>query len=116
MAVGPGGLTDYQRKMNSQQKCNNFMRQFRDDESRELKKLTANQFMEVWSHYDADVQHYVYRQQGGPRENTHADGVRHRALNYTTNTLFKFCAHRVWVKLSPRVPPPCTCRGPERLS
>jgi len=32
----------------------NFMRQFRDPHSRELKKLTANQFMEVWSHYDKD--------------------------------------------------------------
>ncbi len=32
----------------------NFMRQFRDSESRELKKLTAQQFMEVWDHYDDD--------------------------------------------------------------
>lgn len=30
------------------------MRQFREKDSRELKKLTANQFMEVWSHYDKD--------------------------------------------------------------
>ncbi|KAK8727331.1 hypothetical protein OTU49_009822 [Cherax quadricarinatus] len=45
--------------MNSLEKCNNFMRQFRDDESRELKKLTANQFMEVWSHYDADGNGYI---------------------------------------------------------
>nr|XP_045586711.1 calbindin-32-like isoform X2 [Procambarus clarkii] len=59
MAVGSDGLTAYQRKMNSQEKCNNFMRQFRDDESRELKKLTANQFMEVWSHYDADGNGYI---------------------------------------------------------
>lgn len=36
------------------EKCANFMRQFRDPQSRELKKLTANQFMEVWSHYDKD--------------------------------------------------------------
>ena len=36
------------------EKCNNFMRQFRDAESRELKKLTANQFMDVWGHYDED--------------------------------------------------------------
>lgn len=42
------------RKMGPAEKCNNFMRQFRDAESRELKKLTANQFMEVWSHYDED--------------------------------------------------------------
>jgi hypothetical protein len=36
------------------EKAHNFMRQFRDEESRELKKLSANQFMEVWSHYDKD--------------------------------------------------------------
>lgn len=35
-------------------RCTNFMRQFRDPESRELTKLSANQFMEVWSHYDKD--------------------------------------------------------------
>ena len=32
----------------------NFMRQFRDSDSRELKQLTAVQFMEVWDHYDDD--------------------------------------------------------------
>lgn len=32
----------------------NFMKQYRDPHSRELKKLSANQFMEVWSHYDKD--------------------------------------------------------------
>lgn len=36
------------------EKATNFMRQFRDPDSRELKKLSANQFMEVWSHYDKD--------------------------------------------------------------
>lgn len=36
------------------EKAKNFMRQYRDPESRELKKLSANQFMEVWSHYDQD--------------------------------------------------------------
>lgn len=35
-------------------RCSNFMRQFRDSETRELTKLSANQFMEVWSHYDKD--------------------------------------------------------------
>lgn len=35
-------------------RCTNFMRQFRDPESRELTKLSANQFMDVWSHYDKD--------------------------------------------------------------
>lgn len=36
------------------EKATNFMRQYRDPDSRELKKLSANQFMEVWSHYDKD--------------------------------------------------------------
>lgn len=46
------------KKMDSKkagiEKAKNFMRQYRDPESRELKKLSANQFMEVWSHYDQD--------------------------------------------------------------
>lgn len=41
------------KKLNLE-KASNFMRQFRDPDSRELKKLSANQFMEVWSHYDGD--------------------------------------------------------------
>lgn len=41
------------------EKAHNFMRQFRDPESRELKKLSANQFMDVWSHYDVDCK-YIY--------------------------------------------------------
>lgn len=41
------------KKLNLE-KAINFMRQYRDPESRELKKLSANQFMEVWSHYDKD--------------------------------------------------------------
>lgn len=41
------------KKLNLE-KATNFMRQFRDPDSRELKKLSANQFMEVWSHYDKD--------------------------------------------------------------
>ena len=32
----------------------NFMRQFRDSDSLELKKLSAAQFMDVWEHYDTD--------------------------------------------------------------
>lgn len=32
----------------------NFLRQFRDESSLELKQLTATQFMEIWSHYDTD--------------------------------------------------------------
>lgn len=36
------------------ERAQNFMRQYRDPESRELRKLSANQFMDVWSHYDCD--------------------------------------------------------------
>ena len=32
----------------------NFLRQFRNADSRELNKLSAVQFMEVWDHYDND--------------------------------------------------------------
>jgi len=32
----------------------NFLRQFRDKETREFKRITASQFMEVWNHYDSD--------------------------------------------------------------
>uniref|UniRef100_T1JJM2 EF-hand domain-containing protein n=1 Tax=Strigamia maritima TaxID=126957 RepID=T1JJM2_STRMM len=41
------------------EKCSNFMRQFREKDSRELKQLTANQFMDVWSHYDRDANGYI---------------------------------------------------------
>lgn len=40
-------------------RCSNFMRQFRDSETRELTKLSANQFMEVWSHYDKDGNGFI---------------------------------------------------------
>lgn len=36
------------------EKAQNFMRQYRDPDSHEIVKLSANQFMEVWSHYDKD--------------------------------------------------------------
>lgn len=42
------------------EKAQNFMRQYRDPESRELKKLSANQFMDVWSHYDRDGNLHIY--------------------------------------------------------
>lgn len=45
------------KKLNLE-KATNFMRQYRDPQSRELKKLSANQFMEVWSHYDKDGKNY----------------------------------------------------------
>ncbi|XP_050673138.1 calbindin-32 isoform X2 [Leptidea sinapis] len=46
------------KKLNLE-RASNFMRQFRDPDSRELKKLSANQFMEVWSHYDRDGNGYI---------------------------------------------------------
>ncbi|KAK9730579.1 EF-hand domain pair [Popillia japonica] len=46
------------KKLNLE-KATNFMRQYRDPHSRELKKLSANQFMEVWSHYDKDGNGYI---------------------------------------------------------
>lgn len=35
-------------------KSSNFLRQFRDLKTREFKLLSAQQFMEVWNHYDTD--------------------------------------------------------------
>jgi len=35
------------------------MRQFRDADSRELKQLTAAQFMNIWEHYDDDGNGYI---------------------------------------------------------
>jgi hypothetical protein len=43
-------VSEHQR----QRKKENFLRQFRDEESKEIKPLTAAQFMEIWSHYDTD--------------------------------------------------------------
>lgn len=37
----------------------NFMRQFRDSDSLELKKLSAAQFMDVWEHYDSDGNGFI---------------------------------------------------------
>merc|ERR1712141_707498 len=37
----------------------NFMRQFRDSDSLELKKLSAAQFMEVWEHHDNDGNGFI---------------------------------------------------------
>ena len=34
--------------------CNNFLRQFRDEKSNQFKRFTAEQFTEVWNHYDTD--------------------------------------------------------------
>ena len=32
----------------------NFLRQFRDLNTREFKRITAGQFINVWNHYDTD--------------------------------------------------------------
>ena len=37
---------------------NNFLRQFRDKNTREFTKISAGQFMEVWNHYDEDGKHF----------------------------------------------------------
>ena len=36
------------------EKSGNFLRQFRDKKTREFKKISAGQFMDVWNHYDED--------------------------------------------------------------
>lgn len=36
------------------ERAQNFMRKYRDPQSRELRQLTSHQFIEVWSHYDRD--------------------------------------------------------------
>lgn len=53
MAAEAAAAAARAKKLNLE-KATNFMRQYRDPQSRELKKLSANQFMEVWSHYDKD--------------------------------------------------------------
>ncbi|CAF4295213.1 unnamed protein product [Rotaria socialis] len=40
-------------------KRENFLQKFRDEQSRELKQITATQFMEIWSHYDVDGNGYI---------------------------------------------------------
>ena len=40
--------------ISSKLSSSNFLRQFRNAESRELNKLSAVQFIEVWDHYDND--------------------------------------------------------------
>ena len=40
--------------ISSKLSSSNFLRQFRDVESREMTRLSAVQFMEVWEHYDSD--------------------------------------------------------------
>ena len=44
----------FQISISSKLSYSNFLKQFRNAESRELNKLSAVQFMEVWDHYDND--------------------------------------------------------------
>lgn len=57
MAAEAAAAAARAKKLNLE-KATNFMRQYRDPQSRELKKLSANQFMEVWSHYDKDGEYF----------------------------------------------------------
>lgn len=41
------------------ERAQNFMRKYRDPQSRELRQLTSHQFIEVWSHYDRDGNGYI---------------------------------------------------------
>merc|ERR1719431_1889590 len=45
--------------VSSKLSSSNFLRQFRNSESRELNKLSAVQFMEVWDHYDNDENGFI---------------------------------------------------------
>jgi len=42
-----------------QSETTNFLRQFRDAESREIAQLSAAQFMQVWEHYDEDGNGFI---------------------------------------------------------
>merc|ERR1719295_1144964 len=62
--AGPGGSAAAAVKKSNNPatsafNATNFLRQFRDKESRELKQLSAAQFMGVWEHYDSDGNGYI---------------------------------------------------------
>ncbi|CAF0942758.1 unnamed protein product [Adineta ricciae] len=40
-------------------KKGNFLKQFRDEQSKEFQQLNAHQFMEIWSHYDTDGNGFI---------------------------------------------------------
>lgn len=46
---------------NSRANGQNYMRQFRDKNTRQLKNLTSTQFMEIWSHYDHDGKYCAHK-------------------------------------------------------
>ena len=51
--------TNTTEQARQRKKKENFLRQFRDEKSREMKQLTAAQFMEIWSHYDVDGKIFI---------------------------------------------------------
>jgi len=55
----------------------NFLRQFRDKDSRELQQLSAAQFMKVWEHYDEDGNGYI--------EGTELDGFLREFVESVNN-------------------------------
>lgn len=57
--VSLGMATQKNNDRRNQQKKTNFLRQFRDEKSKELKQLTAAQFIEIWSHYDTDGNGFI---------------------------------------------------------
>ncbi|RMZ98615.1 calbindin-32 isoform X1 [Brachionus plicatilis] len=40
-------------------KRENFLRKFRDEKTKELNKISATEFMEIWNHYDADGNGFI---------------------------------------------------------
>lgn len=52
--AGEGGAGEGEVKRKASRADNNFLRQFRDTQSRQFRQFTASQFMEVWNHYDLD--------------------------------------------------------------
>lgn len=58
--------------------ASNFLRQFRDKDSRELQQLSAAQFMKVWEHYDDDGNGYI--------EGTELDGFLREFVESVNNT------------------------------
>jgi hypothetical protein len=41
-------------RMSNLENSTNFLNKFRDSESRQITRLSAHQFMQVWEHYDED--------------------------------------------------------------
>ncbi|XP_076449191.1 calbindin-32-like [Babylonia areolata] len=59
MAANAGGSTGRGSGKPKGEKAENFLRQFRDLDTRELKQVTAGQFIDVWNHYDRDGNGFI---------------------------------------------------------